>query len=409
MRKLFGLGLLLMAIFYPVRAGVAYPDPGWTYVYEGALGTNAPPGSGFVSLDGTWSHDNASDEWDASAIGGEFDPTNAPGGLTNLVENSVTFLRIQDTGDPRAYGFSDPGSNRKIYFEHDVSAHGITNAILDEGFTLSFRARIPTNGPLDVLHLDQGENSQTQPYPAPGDGHLLSDSGKGFISVGQIDSGLISFCLNTADDSRAIEGQSDPAGFSGMTLNEFAGNFPTTDVNFGQGTGTNKLTFPSTAWHEFWIVLRQDPEDLGTHEVFIYMDGSTNHQSFKVTASPEVDLFGVNYIGIGSPSSSQSAALDLDFVAYLGGIHLPPGATPLPNPEPLGPVELLSPELTQTGFTFSFVAQQGKSYRGEYKESLSETNWVTLGTLTDTIAGSTNFTDTAAAASLGRFSRVVSE
>ena len=34
--------------------------------------TMLPDGEGFASLDGTWSHDNGSDQWDGSAIGGDF-------------------------------------------------------------------------------------------------------------------------------------------------------------------------------------------------------------------------------------------------------------------------------------------------------------------------------------------------
>ena len=32
-------------------------------------------------------------------------------------------IRIQDTGDPRNYGFTDP-SNRKLYFGHNITADG---------------------------------------------------------------------------------------------------------------------------------------------------------------------------------------------------------------------------------------------------------------------------------------------
>ena len=88
------------------------PDGGWNYLYEGDQADYAPDGEGFASLDGTWSHDNGSDQWDGSAIGGDFGDGNRPGGAMIITEGSASYLRIQDTGDPRDYGYGDPGSNR---------------------------------------------------------------------------------------------------------------------------------------------------------------------------------------------------------------------------------------------------------------------------------------------------------
>src|SRR5437763_413362 len=117
--------VLLLFSSVKIRAGVAYPAPpgGWTYLYQGTNLTVGAEGSGFTSLDGTWSHDNGSDTWDGSSIGGVFSSgdgfgiSNGPGGTDLIVENGVGYLRLQDTGDPRDYGYPDP-SNRKIYFAH---------------------------------------------------------------------------------------------------------------------------------------------------------------------------------------------------------------------------------------------------------------------------------------------------
>ena len=91
--------------------GVYYEDPpeGWTYIYTG---DSAAPGADFNALDGTWSHDNGSDQWDETEIG-----SGRPGGVSILSDCNVTFVRLQDTGDPRNYGIGDP-SNRKILFGH---------------------------------------------------------------------------------------------------------------------------------------------------------------------------------------------------------------------------------------------------------------------------------------------------
>src|SRR5437867_7423606 len=122
------LGLLRTSDGY---AGQAFPDPpgGWTYIYNGDKLMVGDVNSGFTSLDGTWSHDNGSDQWDGSTIGGTFTTNgvfgvdNAPVGASLITEGGATHLRMQDTGDPRDYGYPDPG-NRKIYFGHDVEADG---------------------------------------------------------------------------------------------------------------------------------------------------------------------------------------------------------------------------------------------------------------------------------------------
>src|SRR5437667_11975692 len=114
----FGCSLLLIAEALQVRAGVAYSDPpgGWTYIYNGDQLTVADDASGFASLDGTWSHNNGSDTWDGSTIGGTFTTggafgvDNAPGVASMITEGGVTYLRMQDTGDPRDYGYTDPYS-----------------------------------------------------------------------------------------------------------------------------------------------------------------------------------------------------------------------------------------------------------------------------------------------------------
>ena len=73
---------------------VAYeaPEGGWAYSVD----------VGDISA---WSHDNGSDQWDGSPIGGEFGDDNRPGGVSLL----DGYVRLQDTGDPRDYGYSDSG------------------------------------------------------------------------------------------------------------------------------------------------------------------------------------------------------------------------------------------------------------------------------------------------------------
>lgn len=316
-----------------VTAGVAYPDPagGWSYLYQANAGEDTfSADGGFDSLDGTWSHTNGSDEWDGSGLGGTFVAgENAPGGAQVFSEGGVSFLRIQDTGDPRDFGYGDPGSNRKIYLGHDLSPYGVPDDLLDQGVTLSFRARIPTPAktthPLDPLHRDGQGAGGPQPYPAGGDGYVTSDGGKGNFVIKQTSGGAFAFSLAVAED----QGQGDPnspkAGFTGLTMNEFAGNVISGNVNFGQGTGTNVLALDPTEWHEFWIVLRKDPANIGTHEALIYVDGSIEARFFKITAGNGSD-YGPGYLAMGSTATPQNSALDVDFFAVRTEAVFPPGA-----------------------------------------------------------------------------------
>jgi hypothetical protein len=324
-----------MAFFFSVQqatAGLVYPDPpgGWSYIYNADAGQDqAGSGVDFDALDGTWSHSNGSDEWDGSAPGGEFEAgINSPGGAKIHEEASVSFLRIQDTGDPRDFGFADPGSNRKVYLGHDVSQHGAPEDALDQGLTISFRARIPTaaksTSPLDPLHRDG--QSATGPYPEAGDGYVTSDGGKGNFVIKQQTGGAFAFSLAVADDQGGGDPNGPKAGFTGLTMNEFNGNVITDQVNFGQGTGTNVLALDPTEWHEFWIVLRKDPANIGTHEALIYVDGSTEARFFKITAGSGDDYGGISYIAMGSTATPQNSALDVDFFAVHIEPVFPPGA-----------------------------------------------------------------------------------
>ncbi len=328
--------------------GAAFSPPpgGWSYVYNGDKATAGDAGSGFSSLDGTWSHDNGSDEWDGSVIGGTFGDGNRPGGAMAVTEGGVTYLRIQDTGDPRDYGYADPGSNRKIYFGHSLTERGAKDNMLDDGFTLSFRARIPTpsntTAPLDPWHRDGLNAAGVKPYPAAGDGYVTSDAGKGNFVIKQNTGGAIAFSLTTANDTTG--GALTPiANFTGLTMNENAGNVVAgTQVNFGLGTGTNVIAFNPTEWHEFWIVVRKDPSNIGTHQGYIYMDGSLTPRVFNITAGNGDDYAGISYLAIGMTATPQNSALDIDFVAYQFGAAFPSGAagslppeianfTPVPN------------------------------------------------------------------------------
>ena len=336
----------LGAVFPP---GFVDPPGGWTYRFEGDKREPGTGGTDFDALDGAWNHNNGSDQWDGSEIGGTFSTGgylvgNGPGGVNVLSEPSVTYLRIQDTGDPRDYAYPDP-SNRKIYFGHSTTALGGTDVQMDEGITLSFRARIPTASkaadPLDPWHRDGQQAAGVRSYPAAGDGYVTSDGGKGNFVIKQAGGGAIAFSLTETNDTTG--GALTPsANFSGLTMNEFNGNQLSGNVNFGQGTGTNVIALDPTDWHTFWIVLKKDLANIGTHQAYIYVDGSLTPTVFKMTGGTgaETEYGGLTYLAMGMTATPQNAALDVDFVAYKLGAFFPGGALDNLPPELLN----ISPE-----------------------------------------------------------------
>lgn len=336
-RTLARWGCLLAAassFLQPIaHSGVSFPDPvgGWSYIYNANSGQDVyGDTTSFDALDGTWSHNNGSDQWDGSGLGGAFGPGNAPGGAQIFAEGGINYLRIQDPGDPRNYGYTPDPTNRKIYFGHDISADGAQDNALDSGVTISFRARIPvpskTVHPLDPLHRQNQQANGPQPYPAGGDGYVTSDGGKGNFVIKQKNGGAFAFSLTVPTDTAGGDPNGTRANFSGLTMNEFNGNVISSSVNFGQGSGTNVLALDPTDWHEFWIVLRKDPANIGTHEALVYVDGSTTAKFFKITAGTGDDYGGIGYLAMGSTATGQNSALDVDFYAMKTEAVFPPGA-----------------------------------------------------------------------------------
>ncbi len=291
-------GALALTLLQPKAATAAtYAEPagGWLYAYDGS--TAGP------TLDGSWSHANGSDEWDNSAIG-----AGRPGGVSTITD-SDTYLRIQDTGDPRDYGSGDPGSNRKVYFTN--TSTGLSASPLDTGVTLYFRTRLATTGPLDDAHPDGGGG--IGPWPAGGDGYPIHDGGKGAFTIRQSTGGTISFSLDDA--------------LTGLNMNNLNGGSVTGDVDTGEAGTANVLGVgDGTQWHDVWITIRAG--GAGTHQASIYLDGSLTPTVFDLTAGSGSDATG-SYIAMGQGATPHSGAIDVDFFNVFEG-----AVAPLLIPEP---------------------------------------------------------------------------
>jgi hypothetical protein len=277
-------------------AAIAYMLPAAPagYLYDGDVALYTPQGPG--SLDGTWDHNNNSDQWDGTGPG-----EGNPGGAAALVEDGVTFLRIQDTGDPRDYGMPDP-SNRKVYLTHLIDG-GL------DGATLEARIRIATSAPLDNQHPDN--RASVEPWLAGGIGYHIRDDGKGMfgISAGH-GNGIISFSLAKAGEPDFPDATSDL-----LVMNNLAGTEPAgsaVDTGDPGAVAANTMDIAdATAWNTISISIAAG--GAGTHVVTVSVNGGAA-QSFDVTAGTGNEANG-SYITIGSSGTRGVTAFDLDYIS----------------------------------------------------------------------------------------------
>jgi hypothetical protein len=237
------------------------------------------------ALDDTWDHDNGSDAWDGTGIG-----EGNPGGASLLSEDGVDFLRIQDTGDPRDLGISDP-SNRKVYFTR------LTDISLD-GLHLEVRMRVATTAPLD-------DQLSGEPWPAEGIGYHIRDNGKGMIGVSD-GVGLISFSLGQAGEADYPDATTDL-----LVMNNLVGTEPSGDVDTGDTPEMNAAAVEDAAqWNTFVIDIVAG--GAGTHVVSVSVNGGVA-ESFEVTTGSGLEADGP-FITIGSSGTGGITAFDVDYL-----------------------------------------------------------------------------------------------
>ena len=310
------------------------PAWGWDYKYDANPGEDAAGRDGWTALDGTWNHDNESDNWDGSGL-----RSTIPGGLEiqtdkgthPMAENTGTsYLRIQDPGLPANYGHAD--YNRKIWLAKDLSGIGAGNDFLDSGvFRMKVKWRLSTssdNDAIDEICLPDRFGPKNA-WPVFGEGYSIHGSGKGMITIHQVESDpgsldkkagkQIGFSLMHIDEQ-----------IGALVMNDLAhtnGNLSQEDVDFREGDpsgyqSTHKnilFFFLVNDWHTFDISIVADCKHIGTHIVSVIID-EMEPVSFSVTAGSEndggddIEYKDRNYIAIGMGSSRDAGAFDLDYL-----------------------------------------------------------------------------------------------
>jgi hypothetical protein len=386
---------------------VSYQTPtgGWNYIYEGNfipgvnddafIGGVSPPGFGgtetgggptYLALDGTWRQDQGN-KWDGHAPGDPIshpgDPINpndpspanllsgsqgpSPGGAGSFTDNGRDYIRIQDAGNPELFGWVQgldpsisfpPGTkskpintNRRVYFGNDMTQDftgGYDQRVLDDGITISFRARVPNTGPLDDLYLGPAGSTSVVPWINPavnpnGRGALMMN-GRGTINVVQNDpdnfslDSLVGFSLVTSTDVAEYKngggtGSITSTTSGGLIMNNRVGSTPDNNTD-SRAPGTLNILPMSDAslndWHEFWVTIQASTSGGGTHQVKVYMDGSTTPQAFSVTASAPGNASYANsqsaFLEMGVSDNDAWGAIDVDFFSYKLGVIAPVAA-----------------------------------------------------------------------------------
>jgi hypothetical protein len=264
--------LLCLGAYAHAIDGWADPAGGWDLLveFDDLLGKTLETAND-AALDGTWNHDNGSDQWDGSApgIAGA-----APGGIAVEKVDSVVVLSIEDAGDPRSFTppVPDP-SNRKIYLTKDI---GYDGDILADGVTFIARFRINPN-----------------PKEAPANGYTLHDGAKGHVAIGSL---AVPKLFSLALDEGAILyfGAEDQAPITVSSEFEFQSVWATVVASGDQ------------------------------HEVNIYLNGSTDPAfSGVMTLGGGNDSIFANYLAIGMGSTGRDGAVQIDYIGCKAGVFPP--------------------------------------------------------------------------------------
>jgi uncharacterized repeat protein (TIGR01451 family) len=298
------------------RASIAFLEPagGWNYIYDGSWSvvSNLNVCKPNFTLDGSWSANNGSSEWDGSLRG-------AGNGLRGGISSTNGALTIEDID----FG-ANSCNNRKIYFEHNLGQDGITTSnLLNTGITIAFRGRLT--------------QPDIQPPPETPDlprGWGIFSGGKGMFGVHQLNNGQhsqIAFSLVTTNTPSTNNPGAVNWNFSspGLTFNRVLTNTtPGGPTDSGVGAATNPVVaLNPNIFHEFWITIQTNVFGTnGTHTIQIYIDGSLTPQTFNINAGNGNDgETGTNgtFIAIGLNNSVGQSAYDIDYYAYKQGVIAP--------------------------------------------------------------------------------------
>jgi hypothetical protein len=363
--------------------GVFYADPVWAYAFDGkdayyhdpdgpnpdyinGNDQNQPGGQGgqpalvnpstggiqWIGV-GQWDGTKPGDSLGGVPMGIPPLPPPSPGGVGAYIDGTgVTFVRIQDAGNPQSYGWADKGeqagpttprqegNNRRLLFGHEIAKDAEfsgSTAVIDNGITISFRARLATaaTGPLDNMFPEGGTSlANTIQWPEDGLGYDVHTGARGMFMISQTTAtgaqSQMGFSI-LDDDTVTVEGLEGNVGSKrGLVMNSRAASAAggTPETNEATPTTANVFEIPDQQlddWQEFWITVQRLAVqfDGNTHEVKVYHNGSVTPQTFQIVLALENEFRSSAFLGMGLSSDTRQGAFDVDFFAYKEGVVAP--------------------------------------------------------------------------------------
>jgi hypothetical protein len=227
-----------------------------------------------------------------------------------------------------------------MIFGHDIASDAAfsgSTAVIDNGITISFRARLATaaTGPLDNVFPEGGTSiANTVSWPEDGLGYDVHTGARGMFMISQTSAtgsfNQMGFSLLDEDTVVVEELQGNVGNKRGLVMNSRAvgpsGGSPETN----EATPTTANVFEISDdelddWQEFWITVQKlaAPVDGNTHEVNVYHNGSIAPETFQIILSLENEFDGSAFLGMGLSSDTRQGAFDVDFFAYKEGVIAP--------------------------------------------------------------------------------------
>lgn len=272
--------ILIFSILLQISKSNAenYPEPitGWDYKFAGNLAASMAD----ASLDGTWDHNNNSDQWD-----GTTPDSGNPGGISIVPikdEPGNNALLMVD-----AVTSSGRNNNRRLALTHNLLIQeGVQPTFLKSGATIAFRIKIPYSSP----YLIDSPNGLSPHANAKG---IINLRGNG---------GRISFSLGIK-------------GTDALFPND---GFFVSDSN-------NALFHPldPTVWNEFWITIKESEKNEGRYKLNAYRNGSISPFISKDIGLSTGTEESFPYVSLQLSSTAETAAVEIDYLAFKSGVHAP--------------------------------------------------------------------------------------
>ena len=219
-----------------------------------------------AALDGTWDHNNNSDQWD-----GTVPSSGNPGGVSIVPikdepENNALLMVDSVTSSGR-------NNNRRLALTHNLAIHeGVQPTFLKSGATIAFRIRVPHSSP----YLIDSPNGLAPHANAKGIINLRGNGGRISFSMGIKGTDAL-----FPDDGFFVSDSNSPVFYS----------------------------LDPTVWNEFWITIQESKNNNQLYELRAYRNGSIEPFISRAVGLSTGTEESFPYISLQLSSTSETAAV----------------------------------------------------------------------------------------------------